>query len=885
MHPAIILILKILKRMSIILLIVTGTIFLALTILFLFYKNQIQQIVIHEINRNLTAEVRTGRISVSLLAHFPMITVKLKDVRILDAPGISEGADLLHAEECSMRFNIMDALHKKYTLEVVKLDNASVNLVVYEDGRDNFHFWKSSTAPDTGKFAVEIRQVILHGVDLTWQNLGTGDMYSVQAVDSRARGNFSDESYDLTVRGNFVARLIRKGGRTYVQDRELDASVRLYVNTADQTYRVTEGMIRTGLVTINLDGTVKRKGGQEADLNVRIEEAPLKEYLSLIPADYMKWTQKMTMDGNVSASVTIKGQMNESRIPDMKVIFRLARGYVILKKPAVRFTDLLAEGSYSIRSGTGSSINDELRIERLMASLGDGRVEGSVRLTDLSHPVASLAASMDLGLSDLAGLLPMEMPEDADGRLDLQIDMKGPLNDLRKIDARDLFNWNIQGDATLRINRLDIKKSPVRYHDVRGTFHFDNQLLTIKDLSGKAGNSDFSVRGIVLNYLPGIFSRDEILKMDLSLTSSQLNINEFINNNTDKPSPGNPYQLPSNITVNADVSIRKFSLEDFSASGMQTRLIMREGRITLEDLTFSSMQGNITANVDLSPASDQLYLFRCNARLKHVDIRQLFHDFRNFRQTSLTENHLRGFVDADMYFTSRLSPDLTIDVSSIYTLGNITITSGELIGFTPLYQLAGFLDIEDLKHIRFSELKNLIEIRNRTIVIPEMDITSNTLDLTLNGVHTFSNKIDYHVSLLLSQLLSRKVKPDTQQEFGVVEDDGLGRTRLYIAMTGTMDHPKFSYDRPALKDKLAKDLQKERQVLKAALQDEFNIHGEDVQKADKITRREQVKFIIDREGENPPDTVGQKQDLKKIKGPKFNVKWEDDDTLGLRPGE
>ena len=194
MHPAIILILKILKRMSIILLIVTGTIFLALTILFLFYKNQIQQIVIHEINRNLTAEVRTGRISVSLLAHFPMITVKLKDVRILDAPGISEGADLLHAEECSMRFNIMDALHKKYTLEVVKLDNASVNLVVYEDGRDNFHFWKSSTAPDTGKFAVEIRQVILHGVDLTWQNLGTGDMYSVQAVDSRARGNFSAES-------------------------------------------------------------------------------------------------------------------------------------------------------------------------------------------------------------------------------------------------------------------------------------------------------------------------------------------------------------------------------------------------------------------------------------------------------------------------------------------------------------------------------------------------------------------------------------------------------------------------------------------------------------------------------------------------------------------
>jgi hypothetical protein len=540
--------------------------------------------------------------------------------------------------------------------------------------------------------------------------------------------------------------------------------------------------------------------------------------------------------------------------------------------------NILAGGSYSLVRVKGDEIREELRFDRIKASLGDGWVEGSVRISDLSHPFVSLIADADIRLRDLADFLPMDTLEDIAGQLNMKITLRGPIRNINKIVPEDLLDCSIQGDVRLNIDRLLLKNHSLNYHDILGTFRFDNELLTVQGISGSAGTSDFQFHGVILNYLPKIFSKEELLKMDMILTSERLNLGEILKSSGESGGEKSRISLPAGILMNLDVALQDVEFHDFSAKKVKTKLVLRDGRLTLNDLSFTSMDGTVTADLDLSPLNDQLYQMKCNARLTHVDIQQLFHDFRNFNQTSLTDEHLRGFMDAEVFYTSSLSTDLSIDKNSIYTLGRITVRAGELIGFTPMYRLSGLLDIEDLKHIRFSELNNLIEIRRQTIIIPQMEIKSNTLDLTLYGTHTFSNQLDYHVSLLLSQLLSKKVKPDTQKEFGVLKEDGMGRSTLFIAVTGTADQPKFSYDRPALKDKLARDLKKERQEIKVALQDEFNISSKDDRESEQITSREKGNFILEWEDDSQ-DSVPRIQEQKKIRGPKFDLIWEDEDSL------
>ena len=62
-----------------------------------------------------------------------------------------------------------------------------------------------------------------------------------------------------------------------------------------------------------------------------------------------------------------------------------------------------------------------------------------------------------------------------------------------------------------------------------------------------------------------------------------------------------------------------------------------------------------------------------------------------------------------------------------------------------------------------------------------MEIKSSAMELVASGTHSFNNDIDYRLQLLLSQVTGKKVK-EMNTEFGRIEDDGLGRTKIFLTM-------------------------------------------------------------------------------------------------------
>jgi hypothetical protein len=134
--------------------------------------------------------------------------------------------------------------------------------------------------------------------------------------------------------------------------------------------------------------------------------------------------------------------------------------------------------------------------------------------------------------------------------------------------------------------------------------------------------------------------------------------------------------------------------------------------------------------------------------------------------------------------------------------------------------------VPDLNHIRFSTLTNTVSIADRKLSIPMMEINSSALNISGSGVHDFDNNIDYHLRLLMSDVLGKKVKQNSD-EFGEIADDGLGRTQLFLGMKGTVDNPKFTYDRKAVAEKVKGDIKAEKQNLKAMLKSEFGMFRKD----------------------------------------------------------
>jgi hypothetical protein len=136
-----------------------------------------------------------------------------------------------------------------------------------------------------------------------------------------------------------------------------------------------------------------------------------------------------------------------------------------------------------------------------------------------------------------------------------------------------------------------------------------------------------------------------------------------------------------------------------------------------------------------------------------------------------------------------------------------------------------------------------------------MNIESSAMSLSASGIHSFDNEIEYHIKLLLSDLLAKKAKRARREveEFGEVEDDGTGKTSLFIAMKGKLDNPTITFDGKGAREKIKNDIQREKQNMKQILHDEWGMFKRDTtlnKPKESEVNKKKNKVLIDFDDEN-----------------------------------
>jgi hypothetical protein len=110
-----------------------------------------------------------------------------------------------------------------------------------------------------------------------------------------------------------------------------------------------------------------------------------------------------------------------------------------------------------------------------------------------------------------------------------------------------------------------------------------------------------------------------------------------------------------------------------------------------------------------------------------------------------------------------------------------------------------------------------------------MEINSSAFNISLSGEQNFSGSFEYHLSVLLSDVLSRKARNSGSyiSEFGTVQDDGLGRTTLFLKLENDGEETRVSYDVKKLSEEIKVSLKKEKQSLKTILNEEYGWYKDD----------------------------------------------------------
>ncbi len=817
----------------------------------IFYGEEIKKLLLDNINKSLNTEIKVGKIEFSVISHFPFASVELNDVVAKDAMPALRGYSaneknnlrdtLLKAEKLSLLFNLMGVFSKDVSVRKIILKNGTVNICVFENGTDNFHFWKSSG--DTNNTVIDLENVTLDKVRVTYTDIGNQQKYIFNSAKGTLRGKFSSDRFELKADLDLMAGHFYAGKTDYAHNKKISISTILKVNNTTDIYEFRDSQLRIADLLFDFSGNINGAGPTTSlDLRINSHEAELGNILSLLPEAYAKYFSGFTSKGKFIFQSVISGNAGNEHTPDIRFSFSLANGSLRPTERSVILDQLGLNGTFEkIASKPGALV-----INAFNGNLNGKPVGGNFSIRDFDNPFLTFHAKADLDLNSLREFIKHDTLEILTGTAKLDVNFAGMIKNLRQYATSGNYRSDASGTIALENVSLKLKQNPLEYNNINGNFLLHDNNVDIRKLDGKISSTDFHITGSLKNFITFLLIPDQDANMRISVSSSLIDLNEILENKSPVSADGTSYKIMINPRLVCDLKINadKLIFRKFEATGIGGSIHVEDQVITSPDLNFKAMEGSVRMSATIATGRRDSVLMGCHARVSKLNITELFYQLENFGEQTVTDKNLKGKVNADVVFNSSWTKDLTLNPAKVNAEADITIDNGELIDFKPILALSKYLKLADLKHIQFSTLKNLIHIHDRKIYFPSMDIKSSALNLNACGTHDFDNMVDYKLNMLLGDVFGKKVK-SLNTEFGMIEDDGLGHSRLFLSMKGPVDDPKFSYDKKAVSQKIAQGLKSDQQNVRQMLKQEFGIFKKDTVLKQEKKRKEEMQIDWD----------------------------------------
>lgn len=800
------------RKIIVYLLIIFAVLVGSLSLLAVLIGPRIKELAVQEMNRYLAVPVQAGEIDFSLIRRFPFAGVSLKDIssKGVNVQGNSER--LFSAREVFLLFSWWNVFSDELRLRKIAVEDASVFLYTGRDGKVNYRIFRKSDGKD-GRFTVELQEVLLLNTAVRYVDAGADRDYSFFTSRMDCSGKFTNTVFDLHGKGNLLVERFHTGGVNYIDAKETTVDLNILVDTGKERYDVRDSRIRIAEMDLEVSGFFRNSSaGTLVDLKISSSKAGLKELVSLVPSRLTARADAFNYSGSVYFDLMINNTTSYGHIPVVSASFGTTGATLSPKGSDYNLKDIHFRGDFISRSAIGRPV-ERLQIRGFNAVLEGQPVSGELLVEDFSDPLVRLQARAKVDLGVLSGFYMPDTLSAMSGTLVIDAAMKGY--------ASGKGGWISSGKVTAVDAGFTLKEARLPFSGINGDVELKGNRLEVRGLNGKRGGTDFRINGNVDNVYAFALSRDQMVNADIDMETSLLDLGQLLDDRRGSSSD-TTFRLGFDPRISAvfNFKVGELIFRKFRASSVSGRLSLKKNVLTGSGLTFTAFGGRNLLNGSIDASRPDSVLILCDADVNRINIRELFYQLGNFGQDVIVDRNVQGKVTASVQFASTWSSDLSCNTDKVYARGKIVIEDGELIDFQPMLVLSRYLKNADLRRIRFQTLQNEIEISSRTIRIPAMEIRSNVLDLTASGTHTFDNIVNYDLQLYFSQIMGRKVRQNNT-EFGTIEDDGLGRMRLFLTMKGPLSDPVIKVNRTAIEQKIVREIKKEKQDIRKILNKEF----------------------------------------------------------------
>ncbi len=787
------------------------------------YEDKVKAYIVEQINNSINTKIDVKEVEFSVFKKFPYASLEFQEVTAEEVTKKDNKQHLFKAQSVYLQFNIIDILNENYTIKKVELEDGMINVKIDKYGNDNYHFWKKAEDSEN-KLSIELEDLTFKRVDFYFLNEYKELNMDIEVVHLSLSGNFSKDEFTLKTKANLLVNQINDENELVFKNKKMNINTSLAVNQKTRLYHIKNGDITIEQLKFNLAGNIKNKEiGVDLDIHSKGKNLEISELFSLLPSKQREALKAYETIGKITYTSTIKGELSIKKSPSFNAEFNIMDGIITERSSEKSLTNLNVTGNFT--NGANNDNNtSKLTLNQLEADFGPGHVSGNYVITDLSNPYIKFDAKANIDIATAKEFFKWDSLEIANGNLELNLIYSGSIKDLSNIKAKELRKLNASGTARLTDANLKVKENSKKINKINGSFRFNNNDIQIDTLKFSINNSEFELDGKFKNLLAFLFLENEYLAVKTNFHSNKLVLDELLNaKGSSKENTSYTISLPKNIALNFRADIDTFEFRRFKATNFKGHIQLDDQVLTATNVSFNSMKGIVKGDMAIDASQGNQILITSKVNTNEIDIYELFYQFENFGQKQVKAENIQGFTSTSVEFASVWDNQLKVNKDKIYVLADVNIKNGELVNYKPVLALSKYIEVEELERIKFNSLITQIEIKNQTVYIPKTAIKSSALDLTISGTHTFDNKIDYRFKLLMDDVLWKKAKTKKKEnsEFGYIEDDGLGRTTLFLHMVGTVDNYKITYDTKGLKESWKEDIKKEKATLKTILNKEF----------------------------------------------------------------
>ncbi|HCY41816.1 MAG TPA: hypothetical protein DHV48_10745 [Prolixibacteraceae bacterium] len=780
------------------------------------YKDKLLAKVKTTINSQVNAKVDFTSFNLSVFAEFPKVKMEIQGLTII---GINEFSNdtILSASSVSTNISLMEMIRgEELELKVLNIDNPKISLVVNPSGAVN---WDITKAPETQAtttsgevagtaetFKMKLNDIRVNNLNLVYDDKEMPMKLWLKNSNLGSTGEVDGTVTIFDMKGEVAEFIFEYDSVQYISKTKLKAESLLKVDYEKMDFVFDRGKLMINNLPLDVNGSFSMPNDSMFfDLAFRSEKSDFATILALVPADYQQYLEKATITGDAEFKGSVKGLYYNEIYPAIDILLAATNASFKYQELPESVQDIQVLAQITKPEGDLNLL--KVNIEKAHASIKNNPVDLSMNLSELMTDAnidASFAGTIDF--NSLKQAIPIDSL-DITGIMKASMQIAGRMS---SIENQEYEKFKSNGEATIQNFRIESTQLTKPVEISRGQIKANTRQITVEQFEGKIGQSDFSLRGDVSNYLAYIF-RNDVLKGNFNLKSAFMNFSELSNimKPAEKPTeqktevkpaatssaPADSlvaFQVPDKLDLTFQSAIQRAVYDKMPVNNINGLVRIKDRRMELTNLAMEMLQGKVALNGSYTSNNQNKPVFDFKLNMENLDLPTAYQSLSTFQRYVPIASRSQGKFSTQFGLSGTMNEKMNIVPTSLNGMGVFNTLNLMIIESPVFDQIRGIIKKEKLKNVKINDFTAKFQFENGELKLNPFKTMIADQQATIFGSLSAAREINLTMDFLVNR---DDLGSDLNKGLGLLPgSENIKMIDASVILKGSLTKPEVSLD-------------------------------------------------------------------------------------------